>query len=304
MSWIDMGVRCETIKFEGSQGFFIRLIKGQKKFEILESGYPYSVLFCATENRKRLMEMLETEDPVVLEEELYMYIGRNTGYVNWLIRDSYPDSNDKVHYIIPTKNYVIEFISSLVPPDIIYPFYKKMIEIDEEKVIEGLELTDMSWEYDKEDYIEFVDDEFLEKMDISKGLFIGDLIYKEGKLRILLDQGIRKNEEGKYYIGEQFVVKFEGGIEAVRFADEGRRLLLWLIFWDIKKYKFKNRFFLKVENSEFVRWLEKERGKKFEEEVNHYCFLSDMLVVDVVSKCKPTIEKLKRNNSEISNRDN
>ena len=283
MKWLGNEVRFSAFKFEYGKGILMTLIYEKNKFEIWAS-LPYSILYCATQNRKRLIEILESKASNKCKKDLSMYVGRNTGYINWLIQESYPFPDDIEHWIIPTSNYVLEYLGSSL--DVIDPLNKSIIEVDIEKVIEGLELTDMSWEYVKEEYKEFIDSKYLQEISLEK------VIYDEGGVSILLNGELRKNKHGKNY-KDKILITFNDSIEALRITETGRRLLLDVMFLNTKKYEPERKCFFKVKNSEFIRWLEKEGRVKFKENIFHYCFITSNMIVDAISRHSPKIEKLR-----------
>ncbi|WAM32014.1 hypothetical protein [Caldicellulosiruptor naganoensis] len=289
MNWFCEGFKWQVVEFNDGAELLIKLRNGEEELKIW-SIWVYSMLYCATQNRERLTQMLGTREAIKVGEKLNVYVGRDTGYVNWLIQDSHPFPSDIEHWIFPTENYVIEYLG--FSPNIVTSEFEKMIEVEEEKVIEGIEFTKMSLEYEKERYKRF-------KIGIyPKLMSITDITCKGDRLEILMENEIKNYKRKKCY-NERVLVTIESGIEAVRITENKRRLLLWLIFWNTKKYDPEDKYFFNVENSEFIRWLEEENGKKFERKVKHYCIFSSTFIVDVISKSKPKIKRLGRKERTI-----
>jgi len=285
LNWLNIRVNCNAVRYE-DDGLLIEIIQDERKFYVWVGGWNYSVLYCATENRRKLMEQLKKIEPIYHNEGLYMYVAKNTGYIEWIVEDSLILEPDYIeHYIIPTRNYVVEYLD--VSGMLVSPLKKEDIKVDDNKIINGIKLTNMSWEYKKEEYKEYFEDRLLPMY-----MSITNIVFNKGKLDILLESPLGEDDEKRYYLQEEVLITFESGIEAVRFADEGYRTLSGPTVYDAKKKEFTGRYMFKVENSEFIRWLEEERGREFEDEVNHYFILSSMLVVDVIAKSEPKIKKI------------
>jgi len=95
---------------------------------------------------------------------------------------------------------------------------------------------------------------------------------------------------------DKIKVNFGFHAESYRFSDEHCRLEL---FRRLEKH-YGNEFYakwnyFKVENSEYINWLNKESGRLTENmNLKHYVFMDSDTVLDVIAKCEPEFDLIKK----------
>lgn len=107
----------------------------------------------------------------------------------------------------------------------------------------------------------------------------------------------KHTEEGIKFVidcedGNNLEVSFDGFIPAYNYAIEGLKIETWGLIQQQNNDKsfFKKWFLYKIENSDFLKCsVEESGGYYLEEELSHYCIVTQSSLIDILATSKPKI---------------
>ncbi len=99
-------------------------------------------------------------------------------------------------------------------------------------------------------------------------------------------------------------IYFDGWVDAFRYTDEGLRLELWNKLDKKHETKFRSKKnFFKVENSEYLKWIDKESLWYIDAmKPTHYVIMDNECVLDIVATYEPTVELIKKTERNLTSK--